>query len=177
MPSIYSVLAFATAITALPSLQQARDVSTVLANLETIDEDTNSLTSALTTWGGDALGALTIGADVNTIEADVNSATAEADTEAQADSADSTTILDYTSGTLGPDIIAALDALTAHQADFASLGLTADVLQDLQTLQADVDALGAALVTLASDDTQAEATTIVAEVDAAFASAEAVFSS
>lgn len=78
--------------------------------------------------------------------------------------------------TLGPDIIAALDALTAREADFDALGLNSLVVSDLETLQNDTDALGAALVTLSSTDVQAEAEAVITEVDAAFASAIAVFS-
>lgn len=78
-------------------------------------------------------------------------------------------------GTLGPDITAALDALTAREADFASLGITALVVTDLQDLQTDTDALGAALIAIASSDTEAEAETAVSSIDAAFASAIAAF--
>lgn len=79
-------------------------------------------------------------------------------------------------GTLGPDITAALDALTAREADFEALGLNALVVEDLQGLQADTDALGKALVTLSSTDVQTSAQAAITEVDAAFASAIAVFS-
>lgn len=80
------------------------------------------------------------------------------------------------SDTLNPDIIASLDALTARESDFAALSLTALVVTDLQTLQTDTDNLGAALITIASSDTEAEAATLVSDIDAAFASAIAVFS-
>lgn len=79
-------------------------------------------------------------------------------------------------GTLGPDITAALDALTAKEAAFAALSLNSLVVTDLQTLQNDTDALGAALVTISSTDVQASAQAAITEVDAAFASAIAVFS-
>lgn len=80
------------------------------------------------------------------------------------------------SDTLNPDIISSLNALTARESDFAALSLDSLVVTDLQTLQNDTDALGAALITVASSDTQAEAATLVSNVDAAFASAIAVFS-
>lgn len=80
------------------------------------------------------------------------------------------------SDTLNPDIIASLDALTARESDFAALGINSLVLSDLQTLQTDTDDLGAALVAVASSDTQAQAATLISNVDAAFASAIAVFS-
>lgn len=80
------------------------------------------------------------------------------------------------SDTLNPDIISSLDALTARESDFAALSLNSLVVSDLQTLQSDTDALGAALVAVASSDTQAEASTLVSDIDTAFASAIAVFS-
>lgn len=80
------------------------------------------------------------------------------------------------SDTLNPDIVAALKALTARESDFSALSLNSLVLTDLETLQNDTDALGAALIDVASSDTQAEAATLVSNVDAAFASAIAVFS-
>lgn len=49
-------------------------------------------------------------------------------------------------------------------------------MSDLQTLQTDTDALGAALVKISSTDVQAEAQAVVTQVDAAFASAIAAFS-
>lgn len=80
------------------------------------------------------------------------------------------------SDTLNPDIIASLDALTARVSDFAALSLSSLVVTDLETLQDDTDELGAALIDIASSDTTAEATTLVSDIDAAFASAIAVFS-
>lgn len=79
-------------------------------------------------------------------------------------------------GTLNPDIIASLNALTAREADFAALSLNSLVTSDLETLENDTNALGAALEAIASSDTQAEAATLITEIDAAFASAIAVFS-
>ncbi|KAF3764984.1 hypothetical protein M406DRAFT_70507 [Cryphonectria parasitica EP155] len=175
MMSLYAVATLAVAVSALPSIQK-RDVTTVLDNLETIDSDTNTLTAAIEAWDASLLGALGVQSDVTTLETAVTDATSEAQTEAQADSADSTTILDYVSNTLNPDIIASLNALTAREADFAALSLDSLVLSDLQTLQSDTDDLGAALVAIASSDTEAEAETLVAAIDAAFASAIAVFS-
>lgn len=80
------------------------------------------------------------------------------------------------SDTLNPDIVASLDALTARESDFAALSLDPLVVTDLQTLQNDTNTLGAALIAIASSDTTAEATTLVSDINAAFASAIAVFS-
>ncbi|KAJ4386514.1 hypothetical protein N0V93_009411 [Gnomoniopsis smithogilvyi] len=174
MFSLYSAFVLATAVSAATLAK--RDVTTVLTNLENIDTQTETLTAAINAWDASLLGALGIQTDVTNLETAVTDATTEANTEAQASSADSTTILDYVSDTLNPDIVASLDALTARASDFSALSLTSLVLTDLETLQNDTDALGAALIKVASSDTQAEATTLVSNVDAAFASAIAVFS-
>lgn len=80
------------------------------------------------------------------------------------------------SGTLKPDIIASLNEIVARESTFATLGVTSLVLSDLQTLQTDTDALGAALIALASSDTKAEAEVLIGDIDVGFASAIAAFS-
>ncbi|CAN8100250.1 unnamed protein product [Discula destructiva] len=174
MAKFYSNILLATAITAATIFN--RDVATVQANLATIDTDTKSLTAAITAWDASVLGALGIQSDVTTLETAITSATTEAKTESQASSTDSTTILDYVGDTLNPDIITSLNALTARKSDFVAAGVTSLVLSDLQTLKSDTDNLGAALTTIASSDTEAQAVTLISDIDAAFASAIAVFS-
>ncbi|KAJ4412951.1 hypothetical protein N0V82_008634 [Gnomoniopsis sp. IMI 355080] len=174
MFSLYSAFVLATAVSAATLAK--RDVATVLTNLENIDTQTETLTAAINAWDASLLGALGVQSDVTNLETAITDATTEAETEAQASSADSTTILSYVSDTLNPDIVAALDALTARESDFSALSLNSLVLTDLETLQNDTDALGAALINVASSDTQAEAATLVSDIDAAFASAIAVFS-
>lgn len=66
MVSFYSVLALAAAVSAIPSSR--RDVTTVLANLKTIDTDTDALTSTITAWDASLLGALGIQSNVGTLE-------------------------------------------------------------------------------------------------------------
>lgn len=66
MPSFYSLLVLAAAVSAIPS--KPRDVATVLANLETIDTDTDALTATINAWDSSLLGALGITSDVSTLE-------------------------------------------------------------------------------------------------------------
>lgn len=108
---------------------------------------------------------------------DITSANTEAQTESQADDADTTTILDYISNTLGPDIIASLDALVAQEPAFAALDLDATVLSIIETLQDDTDQLSATLIAISATDLQDAATSAAAAIDDAFATAEAAFSS
>lgn len=61
-----SPLLFITAVSALPLAR--RDVNTVLANLQTIDSQANSLTSSITSWDGSLFGALGIASASNSLE-------------------------------------------------------------------------------------------------------------
>lgn len=61
-----SLFVFATAITALPSLVR-RDAAETLANLQSIDTSTKSLTSTITSWDGSLLGALGIQSAANAV--------------------------------------------------------------------------------------------------------------
>lgn len=273
MPSLYSLVVLAVAVSALPS--KPRDVATVLANLETIDSDTKTLTTTINAWDASLLGALGITSDVSTLEVKQPTcaqlfmgrrmakvhverhhlrhhggsergsgrlgrlyhnpylyayfrppfcslplphsffppfppqairrrkiskrkegrspyeewnciiATSHLHTPTPTHTTTTTTIhtkMTYTdthppdvTGTLGPDITAALNALTGREDDFAALGITSLVVTDLQDLQEDTDALGDALIAIASSDTEAEAETAVASIDTAFASAIAAF--
>lgn len=66
MFSLYSVLVLAITVSAA-SLAK-RDVATVLTNLETIDTQTESLTSAINAWDASLLGALGVQQDVTNLE-------------------------------------------------------------------------------------------------------------
>lgn len=110
-------------------------------------------------------------------QTDITNANTEAETEAQADDADTTTILDYINDTLGPDIIASLDALVAQEPAFNALGLDATVLSIIEELQTDTDELSTTLIEISATDQQAAASSAAAAIDAAFATAEAAFSS
>lgn len=109
MVSFYSVVTLATAVSAASLVH--RDVATVLANLEAINNQTEALTAAIVAWDASLLGALGIQSDVSSLEVGIHGnistisqtdkssqtaitdATTEAETEAVADSADSLTIL------------------------------------------------------------------------------------
>ena len=155
---------------------QERDVTTVLNNLKAIDTATKKLTTDTTSWTGGASGAITIQNDESAVDKAVNSATSEAKTEPQANSADSKTIITYVTGTFTPDIKAALNAVVAKKTQFAAVGLSSTVLSDLKQLKTDSDALGAALKAVASSDQKTPAQNAINSIDTLFNSAIAVFS-
>lgn len=66
MVRFYSAFVLATAISAASIVK--RDVSTVLANLQTIDSETDTLAATITAWDGTLLGALGIQSVVATLE-------------------------------------------------------------------------------------------------------------
>ncbi|KAK2611019.1 hypothetical protein N8I77_004402 [Diaporthe amygdali] len=171
-----SLFVFATAITALPSLVR-RDAAETLANLQSIDTSTKSLTSTITSWDGSLLGALGIQSAANAVGTQIDNANTAASDDAQASSADSQTIVAYVTGTLTPDIQASLTALEARKADFASLGITSVVLSTIQSLQSKSATLGTTLVNIASDDQKAAAQSAADAINADFAAAVTAFSS
>lgn len=64
-----TALVLATAVSAIPSPKIAkRDVNTVLTNLQTIDAQTNTLTTTINDWDGSLLGALGISSEATTLE-------------------------------------------------------------------------------------------------------------
>ncbi|KAL1878690.1 hypothetical protein Daus18300_001965 [Diaporthe australafricana] len=176
MVNFASLFVFATAITALPSLIR-RDPAETLANLQSIDASTRSLTTTVTSWDGSLLGALGIQSSATAVGTQIDNANAAAADEAQASSADSQTIVTYVTGTLTPDIQASLTALTNRKADFDSLGITSIVLSTLQSLQSKSATLGTTLVNIASADQKAAAQSAADTINAAFAAAVAAFSS
>lgn len=80
------------------------------------------------------------------------------------------------SGTLIPDVETALTALDGRESDVAALGLQSLVLGQIQTLQSDTDAYGAALVSIIATDLQSNAKTSVGTLDTAFGSAVTTYS-
>lgn len=158
------------------SLVVTRTFQTVLTNLEKIDTDTKTLTSAINSWDGSIGGSITIQDDENAVDNDVKAATNEAKTEPVASSANSKTIIAYVNNSLGPDTHAALNALVAKKSQFAAAGLTSTVESDLKTLKSDVDALGAALVAIASSDQKSNGQAAITTIDGYFTTAINAFS-
>lgn len=164
------------ATSALGRSVSKRDVSTVLADLATIDSATNALTAAVNDWDGSLLGALTIQSASTTIGNDIDAANADAADESVASSADSETVIAYITDTGEPDIAAALDALVAREADLASLGITSVVLSSLNSLKTKNDAYAQTLLSITSSDQTANAEAALALIDDDFTTAIAAFS-
>ncbi|KAL9110064.1 MAG: hypothetical protein Q9227_005403 [Pyrenula ochraceoflavens] len=176
MLGLTSILLFATAISAVPTRISRRDTAETLANLQDIDDATNSLTSTVNNWDGSLLGALGINGAAQDLGNQINSANTDAQDEPVASSADSQEIIGFISGTLEPDIAASLDALVAREADFEADGLSSLVLNTLNTLKTDTDNYSTTLEGIASSDQTANAEAAAASIDDDFNAAIAAFS-
>ncbi|KAI1845199.1 hypothetical protein JX265_006963 [Neoarthrinium moseri] len=153
-----------------------RDVLETITNLESVDAQVNTLTQTTVAWDGSGAGALAIVSAVSMLQSNIETGTLDASDESTASSADSQTILDYVTGTLGPDFTITLNELVSRQADIESIGASSDVLSSLGDLKSDVDAYGAALITITSPDLQADAQIALTSIDGEFDAAIAVFS-
>ncbi|MCJ1443370.1 MAG: hypothetical protein MMC23_003868 [Stictis urceolatum] len=153
-----------------------RTTTTVLNNLKTIDDNTNTLTSSVTGWDGSILSAISMRRTESTPESSIKNAATSAGSEKVASSADSTSIISYINNTLEPDIKKTFTALTTKQSSFTSDGLTSTVQTDLNALKNGMDSSGAALVRVASSDQQTSAKGALAKIDADFEEAVAAFS-
>jgi Hydrophobic surface binding protein A len=174
MVAITNLALFAAAASALVI---KRDVSTILANLKTIDTDTNSLTTSVKNWDGNLFGALPIDSAEKTLEKNIQSATTDAQSEAVLSSADSQSVIAYLNNTIAPDTLAALQELESRKSDADSAGITSTIESGLQDLKTDVDALGSALTSISSSDTQSDLQSVVAIIDGYFSTAITDYSS
>ncbi|KAI0126999.1 hydrophobic surface binding protein A-domain-containing protein [Xylariales sp. AK1849] len=174
MVKFESIILFATAISA--ATIRRRDAAETLANLQTIDADTDSLTTTVTDWDGSVLGALGISSSATALENEIDDTNTDASDDTVYSSADSAEIVAYITDTLEPDIAASLNEIVAREADFESAGVASLVLSQLQSLQESEDTYGATLLGLFSSDQTAAAQAVQDQIDADFDAAIAAFS-
>jgi len=170
-----------TIVTALLGLSIAtctpivqRVAATVLTDLATVGTDLATLTSAVESYTGGLTEALVIATDENTLDEAINQATTDTTAASSFSVSDSTSVVAAVAS-LTPEITTGLSDLASKESLFAASGLDSLVLSLLQTLQTDTDALGAALQAKAQSTDVATLETYQAEIDAAFASAIAVY--
>lgn len=174
MVAITHVLLLAAAASA--AVIQGRTPATVLSNLKKINTASTTLDKAVTSWDGSVSGVIPIQNDSNALDNDVKSATKEAGTEKQATSAASKQIIGYVTNTLAPNTKKTLNDLVAAKPKFKADGLDSTVESNLKTLKTDVDALGQALLKIASADQKANAQKNIKNIDGYFAIAIKAFS-
>jgi len=170
------LVSLVTAVSASTVANVLTDVSTISSDVTTLKSNINAFTA--TTQLGTAESIL---AESISLVSVINSATTDVNnvTPLPVSESDGQSILNAITA-LEPNIIAALQAIgtTAKRALFAGLpiqNVVPSVHTDLTNLKTATDAFGAALIVKAPSDLQSEASTLLANIDAAFASAIAVY--
>ncbi|RHZ73712.1 hypothetical protein CDV55_108200 [Aspergillus turcosus] len=152
-----------------------RDTATILSDLSTIDSDINTLTQQFNAFTGDLSQALATQVVEQQLESDIDKATSDTKATSALSAADSTSVTNALLG-LKPDIVTSLDAIVAKKTQVDSAGVGSLVLSDLQSLQTKTDGLSSAIQAIATSTDQPTIASGTADIDAAFASAIAVFS-
>ncbi|KXT13532.1 hypothetical protein AC579_4154 [Pseudocercospora musae] len=144
MIALSRLLLLATSVTALVL---PRNAAKIQADLETLNQDYNSLKQADQSHaaGGDAL---SVQSAVDKVSTDTTLATTDAKLSTTLSNSDSQAINSYISGTLEPSIKAAIQATEANKVRVAKAGLTRAVQAELKQLKDETDALGNALVAI-----------------------------
>ncbi|KAL7272354.1 hypothetical protein RUND412_004845 [Rhizina undulata] len=162
-----------TVVTSLPLVK--RDATTVQSDLSTISTDIDTLSSAIISYTGDLIGALTVAVAANTLNTDVQKGTVDTTASSDFDITDS---LSVTSAalTLTPKLITTLNEWILKEPSFAQISLNALVALQLTMLKTSSDNLSSAL----QNKTQAIDKLLIAaaqtNVDAAFETAIAAYS-
>ncbi|KAF7177768.1 hypothetical protein CNMCM7691_006202 [Aspergillus felis] len=153
-----------------------RDTATILSDIKTIDSDINTLTTNFNAFNGDLSQALATQAVEQQLESDIDKATTDTKATSALSAADSTSVTNALLG-LKPDIVTSLNAIVAKKTQVNSAGVGSLVLSDLQALQSKTDSLSAAIQAIATTTDKSTIASGTKDIDAAFSSAIAVFSS
>ncbi|KAL4877347.1 hydrophobic surface binding protein A [Aspergillus karnatakaensis] len=170
-PLIFLLLSASTWATPL----QKRDAATVLIDLYGIKTDIAALSTTLDGFDGTLDGAV----DVEYAEIDLEDGLNQAINDVVASStfatASSTRVTNSVTG-LKPDILAILDKLVDNKPGFTSAGVVSVVKANLQSLQNLTNVLSTGVQAKVTTADKAAIASETVEVDAAYASAAAVFS-
>lgn len=142
-----------------------RDTTTVIADLHTVNDDNGEVGGAVEQYNGGLLNALPIVDAANKLDNDINQATDDANASNSVSEGDAQTIIDYIHNTLEPGVATTVNAIKAKKPNFDQDGLSSTVHDQLVTLQADTDKLGAALVAKAPADLADKAKAEVKKID------------
>jgi hypothetical protein len=146
--------------------------ATTASNLQTIDNDTRSLTKAEQNYNDGLSAALAIKIAADNVDDDIRSATTDAQSSVPFDEATAQSAIDYVNSTLEPDVATAVDALIGKKPYIQRDGQVCTVNDELKRLRADTQTYGNALKNIAPADRQADA-----DADAALAKVDADYKS
>jgi len=156
-----------------------RDASTVEADLATVSTNTKTLDTAVNAFSntaGTLAQAFAIHTDATNLESAITKTTTDVKASGVFSEADGNAILTIVKA-LQPTIVTTLTDTVNKKAGFARVAATSIVLNDLQTLQSDTQALETAFLAATPTDLKPSASAIVSAINAAFASAVAAYSS
>ncbi|KZV85018.1 hypothetical protein EXIGLDRAFT_775951 [Exidia glandulosa HHB12029] len=148
------------------------DITAIGARLATLENALTAFTSS-----GDILGALGVHTDATNVDSAIKTAATDTTNTAAFSETDGAAILKAVQG-IEPNIIATLNAVVAKKATFQGVpigGVPTLVKQDLAALSTDTKAFENALLAKAPADLKSQANTIIAALDAAFATATAAY--
>ncbi|KAJ7844170.1 hydrophobic surface binding protein [Mycena leptocephala] len=156
-----------------------RTVAQIEADIANISSQVTTLDNSIKAFPGSGLaGALGIHSAAGTLQTTLNNATSDVKATGAVSESDGTTIL-HSVEAFEPTILDALSQIATKKASFDAQpigGLSALVLQDLKNLNASTNAFSNALIAAAPADLKTEATTIVTNINAGFASAIKAYS-
>ncbi|KAI9641803.1 hypothetical protein NHQ30_009663 [Ciborinia camelliae] len=167
MVAIKNIILLISAVSAVAISK--RDSVTLTNDIANISTNTNALTAAVNNNKGIANLVPLIAAQTN-LENSITTATADANVISALSEKDSNNILTEFKA-LGPDTIAALNAIVKNKPTFDLEGVTPIVKSGVLSSQAASASLGTAVVDISSPDVKPNLTEINTNIAAAFASA------
>lgn len=151
-----------------------RQAASINSTLSTINTNVLALTKTVTDYTGGLIAAAGVASKESTLDTSIKAATTAVGGMQKLSTADSKNLL-ASVNTLTPNIQKTISALVAKKAQFTSAGIGGTVATDIKNLQTSTDALGAALVNIASDDTKPDAQKALVSIDDSFKQASAAF--
>lgn len=141
------------------------DASTIIQDIQNIDDGVNALTASLEAYNGGLLGATPITADIAAIHVANRKGFVDANLIAPQNTTTSNEIIDYVFKTVDIDIPNSVKVLESKKADFEAANLTEVVLAGLVLLKNDHDTFSAALLNKTAPDTEARGLLAVKIID------------
>ncbi|QSZ37326.1 hypothetical protein DSL72_009424 [Monilinia vaccinii-corymbosi] len=165
MVAMKNIVLFISAVSAIAIPK--RTLTTILADLNTIETDLESLTDGLNTYTGGLLQSATVEAK----EIALNDAIVDAGTDTiftPVLSTDDSKAVYTAAGNMVPLIQESLNAVVAKEATFAAAGLTSTVRGNIGDLQKSTDALYQQISKIVSPDLQQSIIALGVNLDSSF---------
>ncbi|KAF1819077.1 hydrophobic surface binding protein [Dissoconium aciculare CBS 342.82] len=147
-----------------------RDAATAKADLQTVNSDIQSLTTAVNNYPGGGQNLVPVVQAEQKLENDLDAAAGRAKGQPVVSATDAQSIIDYINNTLEPSTKGSITALQNKKTQFTNDGLKPTVLNNLNSIKNRTSVLGASLVKSApstkSSAAQAALNKVVADINA-----------